>query len=367
MRAPEFPSGSWFNTAEPLTLKALRGRLRAARLLDVLLRQLPARHRRAAPAEERFARRAGRSIGVHSPKFAHEADHGRGRRGRRALRGGAPGARRPRAARLWQQYAVRAWPTLVARRPRGLRGRTCCRRGPRRAGWPADRRAGRRARGDGHAAPRRRPVPCRPRRSRRPLRFPAQGARGSPDRQLLVADAGHHQLVELDAGRRDACCAGSAPASAAAPTAPEPRLRRAERAGLLPRRAVAGLRRRWSPTPPTTCCAAPAGRRRRAGTVDLAPGWPAPGRSPAPVPTVLSPWDVAWWPASDGSSSPRPACTCSGLRSGRPARRRPGRHDGRGAARRAGRRRLAGPAVRAGGRRRPALVRRLRDLGAALR
>ena len=71
MRAPEFPDGSWFNVAAPLSLRELRGKIVlldfwtfcCANCLHVIdeLRALEAEF-----ADELVI------IGVHSPKFEHE-------------------------------------------------------------------------------------------------------------------------------------------------------------------------------------------------------------------------------------------------------------------------------------------------------
>ena len=59
VRAPELRGRRWLNTGgRDLTLADLRGRDRAARLLDLLLRQLPARPRRAPPARGAVRRRS---------------------------------------------------------------------------------------------------------------------------------------------------------------------------------------------------------------------------------------------------------------------------------------------------------------------
>ena len=103
-------------------------------------------------------------------------------------------------------------------------------------------------------------------------------------------------------------------------------------------------------------------------TIDLSVGLADARTITGAVPAVLSPWDVVWWPALD-----RLVVACAGVhllvRSLRRRRagcgRDPGRHHGRGTQGRAGARWLAGATVRAGGRRRPALVRRRRDVVAA--
>ncbi len=118
VRAPELRgAGGWINTDHPLALRDLRGRvvvldfwtfccincLRVIEELRVL--------------EERF----GSSlvvIGVHSPKFPHEADHAAVARAVARHRIPHPVLDDP-DLETWQQYGVRAWPTLVVIDPDG--------------------------------------------------------------------------------------------------------------------------------------------------------------------------------------------------------------------------------------------------------
>ena len=107
---------------------------RAARLLDVLLHQLPARARRAAPAGGEVRRRARHHRRALAEVRARAGPGGAGRRGR-ALRRGPPGARRPGAGHVapvrGQGLAdAVAWSTPRATwSPHG-------RRGARARGWP---------------------------------------------------------------------------------------------------------------------------------------------------------------------------------------------------------------------------------------
>src|SRR5882757_9418556 len=106
VRAPELiGKGGWLNTGgEQYTLADLRGRIVVldfwtfccVNCLHVLdeLRELEERHRDTVVI-----------VGVHSPKFVHEAVH-------------HPVLDDPELA-SWKQYAVRAWPTLVVIDPEG--------------------------------------------------------------------------------------------------------------------------------------------------------------------------------------------------------------------------------------------------------
>lgn len=117
VRAPELCGAGWFNTDRPLTIAGLRGRVV---LLDFwtfccinCLHVIEELH----PLEERFGDRLV-VIGVHSPKFPHEADHAAVGRAVRRHRIHHPVLDDPEME-TWQQYGVRAWPTLVLIDPQG--------------------------------------------------------------------------------------------------------------------------------------------------------------------------------------------------------------------------------------------------------
>ena len=197
VRAPELTgAGGWIGTGgRDLRLADLRGRIvvldfwtfccvNCLHVLDEL-----------RPLEERFADVLD-VVGVHSPKFAHEADHD-------ALLAAVEryDVRHPvlddPGLTTWSQYAVRAWPTLCVVDQEGYLVHV--------------------ASGEGHAEGlarlvedlvveheakgtlRRRGtayVPVPPPLS--PLRFPGKVAL-HPDGTLLVTDTAHHQLVRLAA------------------------------------------------------------------------------------------------------------------------------------------------------------------------
>jgi thiol-disulfide isomerase/thioredoxin len=118
VRAPELHgSGGWINTDAPLSLRDLRGRvvvldfwtfccINCLRVVEEL-REL----------EERFGDRLV-VIGVHSPKFPHESDHGAVERAVARHRITHPVLDDP-DLETWQRYGVRAWPTLVVIDPDG--------------------------------------------------------------------------------------------------------------------------------------------------------------------------------------------------------------------------------------------------------
>lgn len=118
-RAPDFTSNSlqWLNVERPLTLNDLSGRLV---ILDFwtyccinCIHILPILRR----IEEAFPQEVA-VIGVHSPKFAAERDpdHVRHAIARYDIR--HPVVHDP-DFQLWQDYAIRAWPTLVLISPKG--------------------------------------------------------------------------------------------------------------------------------------------------------------------------------------------------------------------------------------------------------
>src|SRR6202162_621289 len=88
-----------------------------ARFLDLLLHQLSPRRRGIRDLEHRFGNRLV-VIGVHSPKFPHESDHAAVERAVARHRIAHPVLDDPELE-TWQQYGVRAWPTLVVIDPDG--------------------------------------------------------------------------------------------------------------------------------------------------------------------------------------------------------------------------------------------------------
>ncbi|WP_442490338.1 thioredoxin-like domain-containing protein [Kineococcus mangrovi] len=194
VRAPRPTGRRWLNSPE-LSWPDLRG---SVVLLDFwtsscvnclhVLEEL-------RPLQDRFAGVLV-TVGVHSPKFPHEA---------------APGALEAAVARLgvdhpvlddadlttWRAYAVRAWPTLVLVDPQGYVVASVSGEGHAAelealvAQLVEEHRQRGTLRPGGPTAP---PAPL----ERSALRFPARALR-LPGGTVLVADAGHDQLVELDA------------------------------------------------------------------------------------------------------------------------------------------------------------------------
>ncbi|MFL4490960.1 NHL domain-containing thioredoxin family protein [Streptomyces sp. VTCC 41912] len=197
VRAPELiGKGGWLNTGgNDLTLTDLRGRIVildfwtfcCVNCLHVLdeLRELEERHRDSVVI-----------IGVHSPKFVHEADHQAVVDAVERYGVEHPVLDDPELA-TWKQYAVRAWPTLVVIDPEGYVVAQHAGEGHAHAietlveELIAEHGAkGTLRRGDGPYVP---PEPVAT-----DLRFPGKAVR-LPGGTFLVSDTTRHQLVELAA------------------------------------------------------------------------------------------------------------------------------------------------------------------------
>jgi thiol-disulfide isomerase/thioredoxin len=196
VRAPELRGRAWLNTGgRTLTLADLRGRfvlldfwtfccINCLHVIDEL-----------RPLEERYPHELV-VVGVHSPKFEHEKDPA-------ALAAAVEryGVQHPilddPTLRMWQEYAAKAWPTLVLIDPEGYVIATMA--------------------GEGHADGLARMLDeligtYRERGTLRPgasltqvnagppteLRFPGK-ALALPSGAILVADSANHRLVELAA------------------------------------------------------------------------------------------------------------------------------------------------------------------------
>ncbi len=206
VRAPDLvvPDGTWLNAAGPLTLAALRGRVVVLDFWTLCcvncLHVLPA----LARLEAAFPREVA-VVGVHSPKFPHERDPEAVRTAVDRLGISHPVLLDPHR-RLWDQYAVRAWPTLVFIDNTGDAGGYVL--GSRSGEPDADdlvRMVGRTVRQARSAGtlrpgpPLAKPLPPAPAGR---FRFPGK-LRPIPGRPAdaacwVLADAGHHQVVLLD-------------------------------------------------------------------------------------------------------------------------------------------------------------------------
>ncbi|MFI9611205.1 NHL domain-containing thioredoxin family protein [Streptomyces sp. NPDC052023] len=195
VRAPELTGkGGWLNTGgKQYSLADLRGRvvildfwtfccINCLHVVDEL-RELEAKHRDTVVV-----------IGVHSPKFVHEADHAAVADAVERYGVEHPVLDDPELG-TWKQYAVRAWPTLVVIDPEGYVVAQHAGEGHVHAierlvtELEAEHAAkGTLRRGDGpYVAPEPEPTV---------LRFPGK-ALLMPGGTFLVSDTTRHQLVEL--------------------------------------------------------------------------------------------------------------------------------------------------------------------------
>ncbi|MET8679832.1 NHL domain-containing thioredoxin family protein [Streptomyces sp. NPDC004647] len=291
VRAPELiGKGGWLNTGgNDLTLADLRGRIVildfwtfcCVNCLHVLdeLRELEEKHRDTVVI-----------IGVHSPKFVHEAEH-------RAVVDAVeryevrhPVLDDPELA-TWKSYAVRAWPTLVVIDPEGYVVAQHAGEGHAHAigKLVEELEAGHAAkgtlhRGDGpYVAPE--PVATE-------LRFPGK-ALLLPGGTFLVTDTTRHALVELAADGETVVRRIGTGERGLTDGGPE-RARFSEPQGLalLPDNTVVvadtvnHALRAFDPATGEVTTIAGTGRQ----------WWQGSARSgPAREVDLSSPWDVAWW------------------------------------------------------------------------
>ncbi|MFJ3962298.1 NHL domain-containing thioredoxin family protein [Streptomyces sp. NPDC090036] len=286
VRAPELiGKGGWLNTGgKELTLADLRGKcvvvdfwtfccINCLHVLDEL-RELEEKHRDTVVI-----------IGVHSPKFVHEAEHAAVVDAVERYQVHHPVLDDPELA-TWKQYAVRAWPTLVVIDPEGYIVAQHAGEGHAHAiarlveELEAEHEAkGTLRRGDGpYVAPE--PVAGA-------LRFPGK-ALLLPSGNLLVSDSTRHQLVELAAdGESVVRRIGSGERGFAGDSFSEP-----QGLALLPDGKVVvadtvnHALRTYDPATGQVETVAGTGRQ-----------WWQGSRTSGPALEVdlSSPWDVAWW------------------------------------------------------------------------
>lgn len=286
VRAPELiGKGGWLNTGnKDLTLSDLRGRIVVldfwtfccVNCLHVLdeLRALEERHRDTVVI-----------IGVHSPKFVHEAEHQAVVDAVERYEVEHPVLDDPELA-TWKQYAVRAWPTLVVIDPEGYVVAQHAGEGHAHAIEKlveeleaAHTAKGTLRRGDGPYVP---PEPVAT-----DLRFPGKAVR-LPHGGFLVSDTTRHQLVELAAdGEQVLRRIGSGERGLTPDSFNEP-----QGLALLPdgRVAVADTvnhaLRVFDPESGTLETVAGTGTQWWQGS---------PTSGPAREVALSSPWDLAWW------------------------------------------------------------------------
>ncbi|MFG2711298.1 NHL domain-containing thioredoxin family protein [Streptomyces goshikiensis] len=286
VRAPELiGEGGWLNTGgKDLTLADLRGRIvildfwtfcciNCLHVLDEL-RELEEKHRDTVVI-----------IGVHSPKFVHEAEHAAVVDAVERYEVHHPVLDDPKLA-TWKQYAVRAWPTLVVIDPEGYIVAQHAGEGHAHAlaRLVAELEAehetkGTLRRGDGPYVA--------PEAVATDLRFPGK-ALLLPSGNFLVSDSTRHQLVELAAdGESVVRRVGSGERGFGPDAFSEP-----QGLALLPDGSVVvadtvnHALRRFDPATGSVETVAGTGRQWWQGS---------PTSGPALEVALSSPWDVAWW------------------------------------------------------------------------
>ncbi|WP_121704768.1 NHL domain-containing thioredoxin family protein [Streptomyces sp. E5N298] len=291
VRAPKLAGrGGWINTGgRELTLTALRGRIvvldfwtfcciNCLHALDEL-RELEAGHRDTVVI-----------VGVHSPKFAHEAEHGAVLDAVERYAVEHPVLDDPELD-TWKQYAVRAWPTLVVIDPEGYVVAQYSGEGHAHTierlvqELEAEHAAkGTLRRGDApYVAPEPEPTA---------LRFPGK-VLALPSGNFLVSDTSRHQLVELGGdGETPVRRIGSGKRGLTDGPAERARFSEPQGLALLPDDSVIvadtvnHALRRYDPATGAVTTLAGTGRQRRHGE---------PASGPARAISLSSPWDVAAW------------------------------------------------------------------------
>ncbi|MGW1894507.1 NHL domain-containing thioredoxin family protein [Streptomyces sp. NPDC002004] len=291
VRAPELiGKGGWLNTGgTSYTLADLRGRIvildfwtfcciNCLHVLDEL-RELEEKHRDTVVI-----------IGVHSPKFVHEAEHQAVVDAVERYGVEHPVLDDPELA-TWKQYAVRAWPTLVVIDPEGYVVAQHAGEGHAHAiaalveELEAEHETkGTLRRGDGpYVAPEPEPTV---------LRFPGK-ALALPNGNFLVSDTTRHQLVELaEDGETVVRRIGSGergfadgPADVARFSEPQG-LTLLDDGSVVVADTVNHALRRLDPAGGEVTTLAGTGHQWWQGS---------PTSGPAREVDLSSPWDVAWW------------------------------------------------------------------------
>ncbi|GAB2865933.1 redoxin domain-containing protein [Streptomyces deserti] len=291
VRAPELTGkGGWLNTGgKQYTLADLRGRIvvldfwtfcciNCLHVLDEL-RELEDKHRETVVV-----------IGVHSPKFVHEAEHQAVVDAVERYGVEHPVLDDPELA-TWKQYAVRAWPTLVVIDPEGYVVAQHAGEGHVHAierlvrELEAEHEAkGTLRRGDGPYVP--------PEPEPTALRFPGKAVL-LPSGNFLVSDTTRHQLVELAADgetvvrRIGSGARGFADGPSDAATFNEPQgLALGDDGSVVVADTVNHALRRLDLTTGEVTTLAGTGRQWMQG---------GPTSGPGREVDLSSPWDVAWW------------------------------------------------------------------------
>lgn len=301
VRAPELSGDVWLNTGgRQVKLAELRGKIvlldfwtsgciNCLHVLDEL-----------RPLESEFADVLV-TVGVHSPKFLHEGEASAIEAAVSRYEVHHPVLNDPDLV-TWQQYAVKAWPTLVIVDPEGYVVHVAAGEGH----GEALRRviADLVARHEAKGTLRRGGSPYVPAETREAqLRFPSKAV-ATADGRILVADAGHHSIVELAADGETAIRRfgsggrGSADGAADVATFAEPSglallpPEVAERAGyhLLVADTAGHLLRGIDLDTGEVSTVAGTGSQWRNGATG----------GEARKTDLTSPWDLVWWEAAGG-------------------------------------------------------------------
>ncbi|HTI26170.1 MAG TPA: NHL domain-containing thioredoxin family protein [Kutzneria sp.] len=280
LRAPELTGrGGWLNTGgKELTVSDLRGSIvivdfwtfcciNCLHVLDEL-RELEDKHRDTVVI-----------VGVHSPKFVHEAEHQSVVDAVERYGVRHPVLDDPDLA-TWKQYAVRAWPTLTVIDPEGYIVAQHSGEGHAHAlealvaQLEAEHGAkGTLRRGDGPYVP---PEPVAT-----DLRFPGKALR-LPSGNLLVSDSTRHQLVELEADAETVVRRIGEPGDFNEPQG----LALLPDGKMIVADTVNHRLRTYDPADGAIETVAGTGRQWWQGS---------PTAGPALEVDLSSPWDVAWW------------------------------------------------------------------------
>ena len=291
VRAPELRGRGWLNTGgTAYSVADFRGRfllldfwafccINCLHVLDEL-----------RPVEQKYDGELV-VVGVHSPKFVHEADPDALLAAVERYQVEHPVLDDPELV-TWQAYTARAWPTLVLVDPEGYVVAQYAGEGHAHAidALLAELRekhlaTGTLQPGDSPYVP---PVP-----QSGDLRFPAKVV-ALPGRGLLVADAGHHSLVELAAdGETVVRRIGSGERGLVDGTPEQARLNEPNGLCLLPDDVAAEVG--YDVVVADTVNHALRGIRLGDGEVSTLAGTGRQAMQGDDTSVLSSPWDVTWW------------------------------------------------------------------------
>ncbi len=289
VRAPELRGRGWLNTGGvALTLAGLRGRFVlldfwsfcCVNCLHVLDELRPLEQRRT---EDLVV------IGVHSPKFVHEADADALASAVERYAVQHPVLDDPDLV-TWQAYTARAWPTLVLVDPEGYVVAHYAGEGHAHAidALVSELREEHRARGT--LQPGDSPYVA-PAVESGDLRFPAKVV-ALPGKGFLVADAGHHSLVELEPDAQTVV-RRIGDGSPGFVDGPAPRFNEPNGLCLLPRDVAGEVG--YDVVVADTANHALRGVRLAGGVTRTLAGNGRQHVAGAGTTALSSPWDVVWW------------------------------------------------------------------------